>query len=164
MLNQRLWLSIGTTAVVLLSGATVRATSVEMGVFKSVDAPDARCPVRVVLTENSQPYEGGYKVTGQAKLGWLTGPFAIAATDPFSVTWVAPLKAEYRQCQATGRIVKYDGEASDSHPYLRLRFTGGKLFLILDMTGMSDANGFTPVITNKDVLTGAAVWTWAGSD
>jgi hypothetical protein len=80
MLNQRLWLSIGTTSVVLLSGATVRATPVEMGVFKSVDAPDARCPVRVV------------------------------------------------------------------------------------MTGMSDANGFTPVLTNKDVLTGAAVWTWAGSD
>jgi hypothetical protein len=82
----------------------------------------------------------------------------------FSVTWVANLKPAYRKCVAAGGIVKYGNETYDSHSYLRIRFNGGKVFLILDMTGKRDVNGFTPAITKKSVNKGNPTWSWSGTD
>jgi hypothetical protein len=45
-----------------------------------------------------------------------------------------------------------------------MRFVDDKVYLILDMTGMSDANGLTPVILNKGVKNGNPFWTWGGTD
>jgi hypothetical protein len=38
------------------------------------------------------------------------------------------------------------------------------VYLILDMTGMSDANRLTAVILKKDVKNGNPIWTWGGTD
>lgn len=160
----KFFLGIGLWVALEMLGAPAQAATLELGVFKTIEGADARCPDRVVVTEESKPYEGGYTVHGQAKLGWLAEPFAIATTDPFSVTWVAPLKPEYRKCRATARIVKYGDRRSDRHSHLRLQFTNGKVFLILDMTGMQDANGFTPAILEKSAPAGNPTWSWAGSD
>ncbi len=156
---------LGTAIFALSSGISVQAAQVEVGIFKLAQTPEAKCPQKAFLTEQNAPYyEGGYTINGQAKLDSFAGPFTIASSDPFSVTWVATLKPAYSNCKATGRIVKEGNETFNSQSHLRLRFTDGKVFLILDMTGISDANSFTSVIIKKGVNTGNPTWTWAGTD
>jgi hypothetical protein len=123
------------------------------------------CPSEINLTETGRPYyEGGYTTDGTAKLDWLAGKFKIVASDEFSVTWGAKLQRKYQNCQATAGIAMTDKEPFQGHSYLRMRFAKGNAYLILDMTGMYDANRFTPVIVKKEVKDGNPVWTWAGTD
>jgi hypothetical protein len=125
----------------------------------------AVCPAEINLNEKSRPYyEGGYTIDGTAKLDWLAGAFKVVASDEFSVTWVAKLQRKYQNCQATAGIAIADDEAFQGHSYLRMRFIKGNVYLILDMTGMYDANRFTPVILKKEVKDGNPIWTWAGTD
>ena len=60
--------------------------------------------------------------------------------------------------------MRVDNEPVREHAYLRLRFDGGQLRLILDMTGQLDPNGSTPSILSAEVRQGVPVWRWAGSD
>lgn len=155
----------GITALALLATLPAQARSIEMQVYPAIDKQTVQCPERVTVTENSQPYrEGSYAIDGSANLSQLADRFTVAGADDFSVTWVGTLKPAYRQCKATARIVKNDNEAYLSNSYLRLRFTGGKVYLILDMTGMSDANGLTTAILRKGVRNGNPIWSWGGTD
>jgi hypothetical protein len=124
------------------------------------------CPTEVTLTETPRPYyEGGYTIDGTAaSFGWFARPFKIEKSDKFSVTWVAKLQIKYHNCQATARITKINGERFEGHSYLRMQFINDSAYLILDMTGMNDANRLTPVIVKKDVKNGNPVWTWGGTD
>ncbi len=123
------------------------------------------CPTEFSLTQTSRPYyEGGYTTDGAASLGWFARSFKIEKKDEFSVTWVAKLQVKYSNCQATARITKINGESFDGHSYLRMRFINGKAYLILDMTGMRDANGLTTVIIKQDVKNGNPLWSWSGTD
>jgi hypothetical protein len=123
------------------------------------------CPTEVSLTQTPRPYaEGGYTTDGSASLGWFAREFRIEKSDEFSVTWVANLQVKYRSCKGTAGITKYNDEQFEGHSYLRMRFENGKVYLILDMTGMRDANGLTPVILNRSVKNGNPVWTWGGTD
>ncbi len=125
----------------------------------------AACPTEIILNEKSRPYyEGGYTIDGNAKLDWLAGKFKVVASDEFSVTWSAKLQRKYQNCRATAGIAITGDEAFRGHSYLRMRFTKGNVYLILDMTGMYDANRFTPVILKKEVKDGDPIWTWAGTD
>jgi len=54
--------------------------------------------------------------------------------------------------------------AAQDHPYLRLRFSGGQVQLILDMTGQRDPNDYTPAILSAGLSQGLPVWSWGGSD
>ncbi|MBW4469025.1 MAG: hypothetical protein KME45_01325 [Stenomitos rutilans HA7619-LM2] len=156
---------LGLTTMALLMTLPAQAGTLEMQVYPAIDTQTVRCPEKVTLTEKPQPYrEGGYTIDGSANLSQLADRFSVASADEFSVTWVGTLKPTYRQCKATARIVKNDEEAYLSHSYLRLRFTGGKVYLILDMTGMSDANGLTTAILRKGVRNGNPVWSWGGTD
>lgn len=153
------------TALTLLATLPAQARSLEMQVYPAIDRQTVRCPEKVMLNEQAQPYrEGGYTIDGSANLSQLADRFTVASTDEFSVTWVGTLKPAYRTCKATARIVKNDNEAYLSQSYLRLRFIGGKVYLILDMTGMSDANGLTTAILRKGVRNGNPVWSWGGTD
>jgi hypothetical protein len=40
----------------------------------------------------------------------------------------------------------------------------GKVYFILDMTGLGDLNDFTPVILKKDIFQGNPRWRWGGTD
>ncbi|MEI6329620.1 MAG: hypothetical protein ACOYN8_10925 [Pseudanabaena sp.] len=123
------------------------------------------CPTEISITEQGRPYyEGGYTIDGSAKLDWLAGKFKIVASDEFSVTWGAKLQRKYQNCQATAGIAKSEDEPFQGHSYLRMRFTKGNAYLILDMTAMYDANRLTPVIIKKEVKDGNPIWTWAGTD
>ncbi|MGJ5673578.1 MAG: hypothetical protein ACR9NN_08215 [Nostochopsis sp.] len=154
-----------TAILTIFPTTSAQAAQIELGVFKSAHAHEKNCPQKVVVTEQNAPYyEGGYTINGQAKLDAFAGPFAIASSDLFSVTWVANLKAAYQKCVAGGGMIKYDNEDYNSSSHLRIRFNGGKVFLILDMTGKRDTNGFTPSITKKGVNNGNPTWSWSGTD
>jgi hypothetical protein len=123
------------------------------------------CPTELMLTETTRPYyEGGYTIDGAASLGWLARPFKIKEKDEFSVTWVAELQSKYRNCQAAASINEINGESFNGHSYLRIRLINEKVYLILDMTGMRDANGFMPVIIEEDTKNGNPIWSWSGTD
>jgi hypothetical protein len=123
------------------------------------------CPTEFSLTQTPRPYyEGGYTIDGSASLGWFARPFQIDKSDDFSVTWVAKLQVKYHNCKATARVTQVNGERFEGHSYLRARFVNENVYLILDMTGMSDANRLTAVILKKDVKNGNPIWTWGGTD
>lgn len=118
------------------------------------------CPKTISLNQQGRPYtEGSYTNDGSANLGWLAGKFKIDHSDEFSVTWVGKLLPKYSGCQGTAGLAD-----RERHSYLRMRFVKGNAYLILDMTGMYDANDLTPVIINQGVRNGNPVWSWAGTD
>lgn len=164
LLSSILGISIG---VSLLSSPAAQAANLELQVFRAIDTqnPRVRCPAKVLVTETPQPYrEGSYAIDGQANLSEIANGVTIAQSDNFSVTWVAKLKPQYRQCKATARIVKSGNEPFSGHSYLRMRFVEGNAYLILDMTGMSDANSLTSAILKQSVQRGNPVWSWGGTD
>ncbi len=159
--------SVGVSVLSVLSAVSASAANIEMRVSNAIDAQGSniRCPEKVVVIETSRPYrEASYAIDGSANLSAIVENFTIATTDDFSVTWVAKLKPQYRNCKATAGMAKVGGEAYQGHSYLRLRFVGGKAYLILDMTGMRDPNNLTTVILKKSVRNGNPVWTWGGTD
>jgi hypothetical protein len=167
-------------SVAVFAIATVASSSITVGqlasqamaeplilkVYPTNDRPLAAvCPETVTINSQSRPYrEGGYTIDGNAKLSWLAGKFQIAATDEFSVTWSAKLNRKYASCKATAGISKAYGEDFTGHSYLRMRFVGGQVFLILDTTAMYDANDQTTVILNQEVRNGNPYWSWGGTD
>jgi hypothetical protein len=160
----RSMMGLGLTALALGITLPAQARSVEMQVYPTLNS-SGRCPEKLTLTEQPQPYrEGSYTIDGSANLSQIADRFTVASSDEFSVTWVGTLKPAYRQCKATARNVKSGTEAYLGHSYLRLRFTGGKVYLILDMTGNSDASGFTTTILRKGVQQGNPTWSWGGTD
>jgi len=143
---------------------TMPPQQIELGVMKSVDFPDNRCPERIVVTEQTSVYEGGYSINGKADLSQYAGPFTIAAADQFGVIWTARLKPAYQQCVAAGGMVKVAGEPYSSHSYLRVKFDKGRLNLYVDMVGVGDVNSYASVVIDKGVVRGNPTWSWSGSD
>jgi hypothetical protein len=160
-------LGMAVIALSVLPIVPAHAANLELQVFKAIDAQTekTRCPDKVTVTETSRPYrEGGYTIDGTANLKAIADAFTIASSDDFSVTWVAKLKPQFSRCKGTARVVKSNNEASSEHSHLRMRFVGGQVFLILDMTGQNDANNLTPAIIRKTVRNGNPVWSWGGTD
>lgn len=124
-----------------------------------------QCPKEITITETPRPYqEGSYTTDGIASLSWLTRAFQIEQMDNFSVTWVGKLQPKYANCRASAKIRKINGENFTDHSYLRMRLIDKRAYLILDMTGMHDANDLTAVILQKGVKSGNPTWTWGGTD
>ncbi len=124
-----------------------------------------QCPTEIAIAETPRPYqEGGYTIDGIASLSWLARTFKIEQSDNFSVIWAGKLQPKYANCRASASISKMDGEDFTGHSYLRMRLIDKKAYLILDMTGMRDANDLTTVILQKGVKSGNPTWTWGGSD
>jgi hypothetical protein len=141
------------------------ASTLEMLPRLAGDPAKIRCPNKIVAIQTPQPYrEGGYEIDGSVKLQAIATQIAIAQVDPFSVTWVGTLKPPFQGCKATAGITVIDGQPFTEHSYLRLRFLNGKMYFILDMTGLRDANDFTPVILKKDIFQGNPRWRWGGTD
>jgi hypothetical protein len=159
--------SVGVSVLSMFPAVSASAANIEMRVSTLIDAQGSkvRCPEKVTLTENPRPYrEGGYTIDGSANLSAIVENFTIATKDDFSVTWVGKLKPQYSKCKATAGMAKVGGETYQGHSYLRLRFVGGKAYLILDMTGMTDANEMTTAILKASVRQGNPIWAWGGTD
>ncbi len=163
-------LAVGSAAIAQLFVFANPSFAESSNLTLSVYPTDSRgafpiCPNEVSLTQNPRPYaEGGYTIDGSAALGWFAREFRVEKSDEFSVTWVAKLQIKYHNCKATARITKVDGEPFEGHSYLRMRFVNDKVYLILDMTGLNDANRLTSVILKKGVKDGNPIWTWGGTD
>jgi hypothetical protein len=127
--------------------------------------PSGPCPNTLSLNETLQPYrEGSYGVNGQAPLGDLARDWHLAHRDAFSATWLGSLRAPYQRCTASAGIVRAGNAPVQDRSYLRLRFSGGQVRLILDMTGRRDPNDYTPAILSAGISQGLPVWSWGGSD
>jgi hypothetical protein len=163
----RWWLSVG-LGIGLLGSSMLQAAAgtFELKPFPLTDAPQAvRCPQKVMASETSSPYqEGGYTLNGNVALGAIATQVAVAKVDPFSVTWVGTLKSPFQSCRASAGIVKTDGQPSSGTSHLRMQFLDGKVYFILDMTGMQDANGFTTTILKHSAVKGNPQWQWGGTD
>jgi hypothetical protein len=160
-------LSVGLGIGLLGLGAIeAMAGTLELKPFPLTDAPPTvRCPQKIAASETSSPYqEGGYTLNGNVALGAIATQIAVAKVDPFSVTWVGTLKPPFQSCRAGAGIFKADGQPSTGTSHLRMQFLGGKVYFILDMTGMQDANGFTPTILKHGVVKGNPQWRWGGTD
>jgi hypothetical protein len=137
--------------------------TIEMQFYEAADS--VKCPAKATVIQQGQPYrEGSYASDGSADLSSIATGWKIATTDDFSVTWVGTLRPMYAKCKATAGITKYGKEDFAGNSYLRMRLVGGKAYLILDMTGMRDANEQTTVILKKETKNGKPTWTWGGTD
>jgi hypothetical protein len=145
-------------------GSTAAAATFELKPRPLVDAQQVRCPEKVLAYQTARPYqEGSYAWDGMVSLGVIAAQVSVFKVDPFSVTWVGTLKPPFQNCRATAGIVKLDGQSSEQS-YLRMQFLNGKVYFILDMTGLSDANSLTPAILRHEVLQGNPRWRWGGTD
>jgi hypothetical protein len=154
------FLSLGVAIPVCFLSITAQAEPLVLEVYPSSDASDVICPQQIVVIEEAKAFSGSFTVNGRAELKEFAGPFSIVNKDAFSVTWEAKLNPQYRQCKATAGLSDDNRYLS----YLRMRFLDGKVLLILDMTGLRDANRFTPTISSQDVKNGNPVWQWSGTD
>jgi hypothetical protein len=154
------------TTLLALSPLAGRAGSLELKVAPLLSrTPGGPCPETLTLVETLQPYrEGSYGLNGRAPLSAIATGWRLASRDGFSATWLGQLRGPYLRCSASAGIVRSDNAPFKEHSYLRLRFSGGQARLILDMTGLRDPNGFTPVILDAGIRAGVPVWSWGGSD
>jgi hypothetical protein len=124
-----------------------------------------RCPEKLIAYQTPQPYrEGGYAIDGMINLSDIATDITISQSDVFSTIWVGKLKPEYQNCQASGGMISINEEAYQGHSYLRVQMIDGQVKVILDMTGMRDANGSTTVIIYRGMRDGNPRWTWGGTD
>ncbi|NER81309.1 MAG: hypothetical protein F6K42_17430 [Leptolyngbya sp. SIO1D8] len=145
-------------------GTVALARKADLQVFPS-NGPVANCPQALVAYETPQPYSpGGYATDGMIQLSEIATDISISQVDDFSVTWIGTLKPEYFDCQATAGIISFDGEAYQGHSYIRAQFADGQVKVILDMTGVRDANDFTTEIIYQGMRDGNPRWTWGGTD
>jgi hypothetical protein len=151
-------------SLLLNLGATAFATTIRLNLLP-LNGVEGRCPERLIAYQTPEPYfEGGYTINGTINLSEIATNITNSQSDAFSTTWVGTLKPEYQNCRASGGMSSLDEEVYQGHSYLRVQLVDGQVKVILDMTGMRDANGFTTVITYKGMRDGNPRWTWGGTD
>jgi hypothetical protein len=163
----RLFWSVS-VGIALLGSSSMRAgaAAVELKPRPLIDAlqQQVRCPEKVVAYQTARPYqEGSFAWDGTVNLRAIATQVSRLKVDPFSVTWVGTLKSPFQNCRAAAGVVKVDGQPSEQS-YLRMQFLKGKVYFILDMTGLTDANSLTPAILHHEVVQGNPRWRWGGTD
>lgn len=147
-----------------MASKAANAETIELQVFP-VNGPERGCPQKVIAYQTRQPYqEGGYATDGMVSLSAIATHITLAPKEPFSATWIGTLKPQYRNCEGTAGMINIDGKAHTGPSYIRLQMVQGKAKVILDMTGLQDANGFTTQIINRSLRQGNPRWTWGGTD
>lgn len=145
--------------------APVVASTIELQLHAAGDTLLMSCPDKVIAYQTPRPYrEGSYQTDGMVALQAIATQISVMQSDPFSVTWVGTLKPQFQNCQATAGMTLVDAQPYNEHSYIRMRLLGGKAYFILDMTGMRDANNFTPVILEKGIRQANPRWSWGGTD
>jgi hypothetical protein len=165
LLRPSLFLGLLGTAILSLANSPASAKTVELQPHPLNDPAPVNCPKKVMAYETPKPYrEGGFETDGMVDLSAIATQITIGSVDPFSVTWIGTLKPQFKNCQAAAGMTTLDGQPFSEHSYLRLRLLKGKVYFILDMTGLRDANDYTTVILKKDIVKGNPRWTWGGTD
>jgi hypothetical protein len=145
-------------------GAAAFGLTLELNVLPALDS-NGQCPEQLIAYETLRPYsEGGYARDGMIQLTAIATNIELTDTNAFSTTWVGTLKPEYRDCQGTAIINTLDGEAYSGHSYLQVQLADGQAIVMLTMTGIPDANGFTSTLLSGEVRDDNPRWAWGGSD
>lgn len=145
-------------------GSAALATTIELDLLPSLDN-DGTCPDQLIAHETLRPpVEGGFSRDGMIKLRDIATNVRVAASSPFRTTWVATLKPQFRDCEATAIINRIDTEPYEGHSYIQVQLANGEVTASLDMTGLPDANGFTSTLLFGGLRQGNPRWTWGGSD
>jgi len=167
---RRLFWSVSLAIGLLGFSSSMRSSGAAAETFELKPRPlidaqqQVRCPEKVLAYQTAKPYqEGSFAWDGMVALGAIATQVSLFKVDPFSVTWVGTLKSPFQNCRATAGIFKVDGQPSEQS-YLRMQFLKGKVYFILDMTGLSDANSLTTAILRHDVVQGNPRWGWGGTD
>ncbi|MGF1600810.1 MAG: hypothetical protein ACFCU8_02120 [Thermosynechococcaceae cyanobacterium] len=157
---------LGLLPLALLGLAPAQASTLDLKLLQLNDDQQSKgCPAKVIAYQTPQPYrEGGYSTDGMIRLDAIATNIQLTETTPFSVTWSGPLKPQYKACRATAGMSVVDGSPYEGHSYLRMQIINGQASVILDMTGMRDANDYTTVILFKGMRDGNPRWTWGGTD
>jgi hypothetical protein len=152
--------------IVTFMGMGVTAETIELRPYPASSSKiQVRCPDKVVAYQTSRPMqEGGFVQDGMMNLQAIATKISLVTSDPFSGVWMGELKPGFKTCRGTAGMELVDGKPYDRHSYLRLRFLDGKVYAILDMAGMKDANGFTTTILSKGMKQGNPRWSWGGTD
>lgn len=145
-------------------GAAAVASTIELNVLP-FNGPELSCPEKLVAYETARPRSpGGYATDGMIQLSAIATDIAATQKDDFSATWTGTLKPEYANCKASAGMSVVDGEDNQGHSYLRVQLADGKATVILDMTGMRDANNFTATLLEQSLRDGNPRWAWGGTD
>lgn len=146
-------------------GSVALARKADLIILPTLDSSDTGCPDKLVAYETPYPPSpGGYATDGMIQLKEISTDISVSYADDFTVVWVGTLKPEYAGCKATAGISTVDGEDFQGHSYIRVQLSDGKAKAILDMTGVSDPNGFTSVILFQGMREGNPRWAWGGTD
>lgn len=146
-------------------GSVALATKADLIILPLLDSSTTGCPEKLVAYETPRPRTpGGYATDGMMHLAEIATDINVAQADDFMAVWAGTLKPEYADCEATAGISTVDGEDFQGHSYLRVQLSDGKAKAILDMTGVSDTNGFTSVILSQEMRDGNPRWAWGGTD
>ncbi len=145
-------------------GSAAFARTINLKVLP-LNAPSRGCPTALVAYETSRPQTlGGYAIDGMIQLQAIATNISATQRDQFSATWVGTLKPEYSNCTASAGMSMVDGVVYPGNSYLRVQMTGGQVKVVLDMTGMPDANDFTATLLEQTVRDGNPRWAWGGTD
>ena len=145
-------------------GAAAFATTFELAVLP-LNGPDLGCPEQLIAFETARPRSpGGYATDGMIQLSAIATNISATQRDDFSATWVGTLKPEFRNCEASAGISTVDGEDFSGHSYLRVQLIEGQAKVVLDMTGLPDANNFTSTLLEQTMRDGNPRWAWGGTD
>lgn len=145
-------------------GSAALATTIELEVLPTLDSTGT-CPEQLIAHETPRPrMEGGYSRDGMIKLRDIAKDVRVARSTPFSTTWVATLKPEFRDCEGTAIINAIDGDPYEGHSYIQVQLADGEVTATLDMTGIPDANSYTSTLMFGGMREGNPRWTWGGSD
>ena len=146
-------------------GAAASASTIQLKVLPLLNGPRAGCPTAIIAYETLRPRtEGGSATDGMVQLSAIATNITLDQTDAFSATWTGQLKPEYRNCQASAGMFAVDSEPYGGHSYIRTQLINGDVKVILDMTGMRDANNYTSTLIDQTMRDGNPRWTWGGTD
>lgn len=145
-------------------GTAALATTINLNVLP-LNGPQENCPESLTAYETGRPpAPGGYATDGMIQLAAIATNISATQLTDFSAIWTGTLKPEFSDCKATAGISVVDGEAYVGHSYLRVQLIDGQAKVILDMTGMRDANGFTATLIEQTMREGNPRWAWGGTD
>ena len=155
------------TVMSLTTTAIAQAENFEMTTYPAIaeafDEP--LCPEKVTGSEKGRPYtEGSYTNDGTVNLTAIATDIEFESSRRFSVTWKGKLKPQYQKCIGSSKITAVGNEFFDRHSHLKVQYDQGQVFFTVDMTGISDANGFTTILTEQNIVNGNPTWSWSGSD
>ncbi|MGB3786910.1 MAG: hypothetical protein WA949_02795 [Phormidesmis sp.] len=149
-------------------GASALAKTVDLEVLPLTTQSNPQgsdCPATLRAYETPDPYRaGGFSTQGMIQLSAIATDINVSQTDSFSTAWVGTLKPQYQNCTASAGMFMVDGERYPGQSYIRVQLIDGKAKVILDMTGIADANRLTSVVLTHTLRDGDPRWTWGGTD